>query len=78
MKHKCFLWPDRPIRKRDAKRIREDHNAAINDLCEANEALTALLTWISTEKPELPRKDDAWGASAITRARNIIAKLSKD
>jgi hypothetical protein len=30
-KHKCYLWPDHVIGKRESRRIRDEHNAAVND-----------------------------------------------
>ena len=35
MRHKSFLWPDHIIGKGESRRIREEHNAAINALADA-------------------------------------------
>lgn len=44
MRHKSFLWPDHAISKAESRRIREEHNAAINDMSELLEALDDCIT----------------------------------
>ena len=48
----CWLWPDHEMGKRESRRLRDEHNACINALADANavnaDLLTAckvLLTW---------------------------------
>ena len=56
MRHKPFLWPDRIIGKRESRRIREEHNAAINALADALEACRLVVDrWESGDLAEAAR-----------------------
>lgn len=56
MRHKSFLWPDHNIGKRESRRIREEHNAAINALAEALAACRMVVErWESGDLAEAAR-----------------------
>ena len=42
-KHSPFLWPDRVIGKRESRKIREAHNALVNDYHALVEAVRAAI-----------------------------------
>ena len=75
MRHKSFLWPDHIIGKGESRRIREEHNAAINDMSELLEALRETLAWMEDclmdrGHPELPSR------RAYDIVRNAVAKAT--
>ena len=77
MRHKSFLWPDHNIGKRESRRIREEHNAAINDMSELLEALRETLSWMEDclmdrQQRGLPSRE------AYETVRSAIAKATAD
>lgn len=40
-----WLWPDRPIGKKESRRLREEHNAAVNTATQLLEALTRMMQY---------------------------------
>lgn len=46
----CFLWPDRIIRKRESRRIRDEHNATVNSHARIADALANLVEVANTKK----------------------------
>lgn len=56
MRHKPFLWPDHVIGKAESRRIREEHNAAINALADALDACRWVIeNWESGDLAEAAR-----------------------
>lgn len=56
MRHKSFLWPDHAISKAESRRIREEHNAAINALADAINACRLVAeNWESGDLAEAAR-----------------------
>ena len=56
MRHKSFLWPDHAISKAESRRIREEHNAAINALADALSACRMVVDrWESDDLAEAAR-----------------------
>ena len=56
MRHKSFLWPDHIIGKGESRRIREEHNAAINALADALAACRMVVDrWESGDLAEAAR-----------------------
>lgn len=56
MKHKSFLWPDHVISKAESRRIRDEHNAAINALAGALSACRMVIdNWESGDLAEAAR-----------------------
>lgn len=46
-KFQSWLWPDRAIGKRESAQLREEHNAAVNALAKAIDALKAAEGWLN-------------------------------
>ena len=89
MRHKSFLWPDHNIGKRESRRIREEHNAAINDMSELLEALRETLEFAIEANNRLPPPEskeemesgfgcNSWTVEVFKRARVAIAKATAD
>lgn len=89
MRHKSFLWPDHIIGKRESRRIREEHNAAINDMSELLEALRETLEFAIEANNRLPPPEskeemesgfgcNSWTVDVFKRARVAIAKATAD
>ena len=87
MRHKSFLWPDHVIGKRESRRIREEHNAAINDMSELLEALRETLEFAIEANNRLPPPEskeemesgfgcNSWTVDVFKRARVAIAKAT--
>ena len=89
MRHKSFLWPDHNIGKRESRRIREEHNAAINDMSELLEALRETLEFAIEANNRLPSPEskeemesgfgcNSWTVEVFKRARAAIAKATAE
>ena len=89
MRHKSFLWPDHIIGKGESRRIREEHNAAINDMSELLEALRETLEFAIEANNRLPSPEskeemesgfgcNSWTVEAFKRARVAIAKATAE
>ena len=89
MRHKSFLWPDHIIAKRESRRIREEHNAAINDMSELLEALRETLEFAIEANNRLPPPEskeemesgfgcNSWTVDVFKRARVAIAKATAE
>lgn len=44
---RSWLWPDRTIGKRESAALRNEHNALVNDLADAVEALERALPYVA-------------------------------
>jgi hypothetical protein len=56
--HTPWLWPDHCIGKRESRRLREEHNATVNDCADLLAACKYVVAWTpDTEKwdPETAR-----------------------
>lgn len=67
MKAKPWLWPDRAIGKRESRRLREEHNAAVNDVAALLEACRdAVATLANGKNP--PSRRMEWASEELRAA----------
>lgn len=77
MKTLFWHWPDRIIRKRESRRLREEHNALANSHAELLEALEAAQPHTEDMLMELEKTDDLSDRPFIQRARAAITKAKE-
>lgn len=65
-----FLWPDHNIGKRESRRIREEHNATVNQLLAERDELLRVLKRVVAES------DGGWLSQSET-ASQAIAIINK-
>lgn len=67
---KFFHWPDHVIGKRESRRIREDHNAALNELIKQRDQLLdnlrAACNVIDLLLPLVAPSNDRWSETGLT------------
>ena len=62
-------WPDKIIRKRESRRLREEHNAVSNALAKSNDVLGLLVAAANANRTNLSRPM----GDAIAAARAILS-----
>jgi 3-mercaptopyruvate sulfurtransferase SseA len=80
MSGNAWLWPDHVIGKRESRRLRDEHNGAVNacaemvDLCKRAATLCQTRSVLGWTVKEYDRSWEAWEAEASA----VIAKAERE
>lgn len=80
MKHTAWHWPDHIIRKRESRRLREEHNALYNSHAELLEAITRITEKVKRANDiqhsgtKIPSEDWSELYQLTNEARAVIEK----
>jgi hypothetical protein len=81
MSARPWLWPDHAIGKREARRLREEHNATVNEHADLLAALRAIIARVDGvfDDPALMAYGPLAGkdSDVLTIARAAIAKAER-
>ena len=75
MTTQSWLWPDRTIGKRESRRLREEHNALVNEHTAMLDALRELLREVDAH---LDYETDVEMGVAADVAHTILARIKGD
>ena len=65
-----WLWPDHSIGKRESRRLREEHNAAVNELGTALDLLSSIVNHAAHE--------DALSGRRVLMVRALLERNGRD